>query len=225
MVEITTPTFQNTSVLISPPIIPEQFQLEETLNLGVLASGSGSNFEAIAQSIAAGKLNARIQVIIYNKPKAKAAERAKNLGIPAVLLDHRHYKSREALDFAIVKTLQEYQADWVIMAGWMRIVTSTLLDAFRDRVINIHPSLLPSFPGIKAVEQALDAGVKVTGCTVHLACLEVDSGPILMQAVVPILADDTAETLHSRIQIQEHHIFPPAIALAAKRLQNTDPLV
>lgn len=209
--------FQNTPALISPPIVPEEIKLEQTLNLGVLASGSGSNFEAIANAIEAGKLNATIQVLIYNKPKAKAAERAKNLGIPAVLLNHKHYKSREELDRAIVETLQKYAADWVIMAGWMRIVTSTLLNAFRDRVINIHPSLLPSFPGIKAVEQALEAGVKVTGCTVHLACVEVDSGPILIQAVVPILPEDTSNTLHARIQIQEHRIFPPAIALAARR--------
>ncbi|MGK7923973.1 MAG: phosphoribosylglycinamide formyltransferase [Spirulina sp.] len=219
MLETVSPALPNTPVLISPPIVPEAIKLEQTLNLGVLASGSGSNFEAIAKAIVSGQLNAKIHVLIYNKPKAKAVKRAKNLGIPAVLLNHRHYKSREELDLAIVKTLQEYQVDWVIMAGWMRIVTPTLLDAFRDRVINIHPSLLPSFPGIKAVEQALAAGVKVTGCTVHLARVEVDSGPILIQAVVPILPEDTPDTLHARIQIQEHRIFPPAIALAAQRWQ------
>ncbi|MEM9538139.1 MAG: phosphoribosylglycinamide formyltransferase [Cyanobacteria bacterium P01_E01_bin.42] len=215
--EITSPESQNSSVLISPPITSEETKLEQTLHLGVLASGSGSNFEAIAKAIEAGQLNAKIQVLIYNKPKAKAAERAKNLGIPSVLLNHKHYKSREELDRAIVETLQQYQANWVIMAGWMRVVTSTLLDAFPDRAINIHPSLLPSFPGTKAVEQALEAGVKVTGCTVHLVCVEVDSGPILMQAVVPVLPDDTPDTLHARIQVQEHRIFPPAIALATRQ--------
>ncbi|MFN6234261.1 phosphoribosylglycinamide formyltransferase, partial [Microcystis sp.] len=115
-----------------------------------------------------------------------------------------------------VETFQEYGVKWVIMAGWMRIVTPVLLDAFPDRVINIHPSLLPSFKGVRAVEQALAAGVKVTGCTVHIARAEVDSGPILMQAVVPILPDDTAASLHERIQVHEHRIFPVAIALAAK---------
>ncbi len=131
------------------------------------------------------------------------------------MLNHRDYPSRESLDAEIVKTFQEYDIEYVIMAGWMRIVTSVLLDAFPDRVINIHPSLLPSFPGIKAVEKALTAGVKITGCTVHIAHLEVDSGPILMQAAVPILANDTAASLHARIQVQEHKTLVGAIALLA----------
>jgi phosphoribosylglycinamide formyltransferase 1 len=185
------------------------------LKLGVLASGSGSNFEVIAQAIQNQKLNARIQVLIYNNPEAKAAARAEKYGIPSILLNHRDCKSREELDIKIVNTLQEYDVEWVIMAGWMRIVTQVLLDAFPDKVVNIHPSLLPSFPGIRAVEQALKAGVKITGCTVHIARLEVDSGPILMQAAVPILPDDTAETLHARIQVQEHKIMVGAIALIA----------
>jgi phosphoribosylglycinamide formyltransferase-1 len=133
-----------------------------------------------------------------------------------VFLNHRDYKKREDLDMAIVNTLKEYQVEWVIMAGWMRIVTEVLVNAFPNRVINIHPSILPSFKGIHAIEQALQAKVKVTGCTVHLVSVEVDSGPILMQAVVPILSDDTPETLHARVQIQEHRIFPQAIVLAAK---------
>ncbi len=113
--------------------------------------------------------------------------------------------------------MRRYDVDWVILAGWMRVVTSTFIDAFPNKIINIHPSLLPSFKGIHAVEQALEAGVKITGCTVHLVCLEVDSGEILIQAAVPILPDDTAETLHARIQIQEHRILPQAIALAAQK--------
>ncbi|MDP5337120.1 MAG: phosphoribosylglycinamide formyltransferase, partial [Nodularia sp. (in: cyanobacteria)] len=185
------------------------------LKLGVMASGSGSNFEAVAQAIADEQLNAQIQVLIYNNPTAKAPIRAANHGVEAVLLNHRDYKNREAFDVQIVKTLQQYDVDWVIMAGWMRLVTPVLIDAFPDKIINIHPSLLPSFKGINAVEQALASGVKITGCTVHLVCLEVDSGPILIQAAVPILPDDTAETLHARIQIQEHLILPQAIALAA----------
>ncbi|BCL37019.1 phosphoribosylglycinamide formyltransferase [Nostoc sp. MS1] len=181
-----------------------------------MASGSGSNFEAVAQAIDDNQLNAQIQVLIYNNPSAKAASRAANRGIEAVLLNHREYKNREMLDQKIVQTLQEYDVEWVILAGWMRVVTSVLIDAFPNRIINIHPSLLPSFKGIHAVEQALKAGVKITGCTVHLVRLEVDSGPVLMQAAVPILPDDTAETLHARIQVQEHRILPQAITLAAQ---------
>jgi phosphoribosylglycinamide formyltransferase-1 len=121
------------------------------------------------------------------------------------------------LDQAIVATLQDYGVEWVIMAGWMRIVTPVLLRAYDQRVLNIHPSLLPSFRGVNAIQQALEAGVKVTGCTVHYAVAEVDSGPIVMQAAVPILPTDTAATLHARIQMQEHEIFPMAIALAASQ--------
>ena len=126
-----------------------------------------------------------------------------------------------ALDKEIVTAFQQAGVHWVIMAGWMRIVTPVLLTAFAERVINIHPSLLPSFPGIHAIEQALDAGVKVTGCTVHFAEPKVDSGPIIAQAAVPIVAGDTAESLHERVQIQEHRIFPWAIALAAQKVRKS----
>lgn len=190
---------------------------QKPLRLGVMASGSGSNFEAIAQAIADQQLNAHIQVLVYNNPEAKAAARADRWDIPKVLLNHRQFESREALDGAIVETMQQYQVDVIVMAGWMRIVTDVLINAFPDRLVNIHPSLLPSFRGTHAVEQALAAGVKITGCTVHLVRLEVDSGPIIMQAAVPILPDDTVETLHQRIQVQEHRIFPAAIALLAYR--------
>jgi phosphoribosylglycinamide formyltransferase-1 len=152
---------------------------------------------------------------VYNNPQAGVAERAKRLGIPAVLLNHRHYDSREALDLDIIETMKAHNADWVIMAGWMRCVTQVLIDAFPGRTLNIHPSLLPSFPGIHAVEQALTAKVKVSGCTVHHVELKVDSGPIIIQAAVPVLPDDSPATLQARIQEQEHRIFPAAIALAA----------
>lgn len=208
--------------LISPDISYDRLSLKTPIRLGILASGSGSNFEAIALAIADGKLNATIPIVIYNNPNAAVIERASRLGVKAILLDHRLYKRREDLDRAIVETLHQHQVDWVIMAGWMRIVTSVLLDAYRDRVLNIHPSLLPSFPGIRAVEQALAAKVKVTGCTVHFAHLEVDSGPIVMQAVVPVKAEDTVETLHQRIQTQEYRIFPRAIALAAYQAQTQE---
>ncbi|NEO25746.1 MAG: phosphoribosylglycinamide formyltransferase [Kamptonema sp. SIO4C4] len=209
----------STPSFLSPPVTVEDIYLDSPLRLGVLASGSGSNFEAIATAIESGQLNATIPVLIYNKPKAKVTERAKRFNVPALLHNHRDYPTREALDRQIVETFQSHGVDWVIMAGWMRIVTPVLLEAFRDRILNIHPSLLPSFPGIHGIEQALEAGVKITGCTVHIAQEKVDSGPIIMQAAVPILPDDTPETLHQRVQVQEHKIFPQAIALAAKQFR------
>ena len=202
-------------VLISPNLSSLKLDLDKPIQLGIMASGSGTNFEAVAQAIADDRLNAEIKVLIYNNPQAKVRSRAEKWNIPAVLLDHRQYKQRESLDREIVATLKQYGVEWVVMAGWMRIVTQVLLDGFPDRVINIHPSLLPSFKGIRAIEQALDARVKITGCTVHLVSLEVDSGLILIQAAVPVLADDTLETLHARIQKQEHRILPEAITLAA----------
>ncbi|MEO1636681.1 MAG: phosphoribosylglycinamide formyltransferase [Cyanobacteria bacterium J06631_9] len=187
------------------------------IKLGIMASGSGSNFEAIAQAIARKELNATIEIVIYNNPTAKVAQRASRLGVPIKLMDHRTYETREALDSAIAAQLKNYQVDWVIMAGWMRRVTQQLLSAFPERILNIHPSLLPSFPGIRAVEQALAAQVKITGCSVHLVELIVDSGPIIMQAAVPVLPTDTPATLQARIQAQEHRIFPQAIAIAAQQ--------
>ncbi|MGD1701819.1 phosphoribosylglycinamide formyltransferase [Dapis sp. BLCC M229] len=212
-----TQVLNSNSCLISPAIPENALQKYSPLKLGILASGNGSNFEAIAEAINNQKLNAQIQVMIYNNPGAKVISRAEKWSVPSVLLNHREYKNREEFDSQIVKTLQEYDVEWVIMAGWMRIVTKVLIDAFPNQVINIHPSLLPSFKGIKAVEQALQAGVKITGCTVHLVDVEVDNGPILMQAAVPILPDDTPETLHERIQVQEHQIIVGAIALAASK--------
>jgi phosphoribosylglycinamide formyltransferase-1 len=185
------------------------------LKLGVMASGSGSNFEAIAQAIQDGQLNADIQVLIYNNPGAKVVDRAKRFNVPTTLLNHREYETREALDHAIVTTFKEHSVDWIVMAGWMRIVTPVLIQAFPNRILNIHPSLLPSFKGNRAVEQALSAGVKITGCTVHLVVSEVDSGEIIMQAAVPVMPNDTPETLQNRIHAQEHQIYPQAIAIAA----------
>jgi phosphoribosylglycinamide formyltransferase-1 len=207
--------FSSTSSLVFPEVLPSVEPTSEPLKLGLMASGSGSNVEAIASAITAGKLNAQIQVVVYNNPNATVAARAERLGLPKILLNHRHFSNREALDQAIVETMKQHQVGWVIMAGWMRIVTQVLIDAFPKRILNIHPSLLPSFPGAHAIEQALKAGVKITGCTVHYVELEVDSGPIIIQAAVPVLPNDTPETLHQRIQVQEHRIFPMGIALAA----------
>jgi phosphoribosylglycinamide formyltransferase-1 len=205
------------TVLISPnlPALALSQVKSAPIQLGIMASGSGTNFEAVVKAIAEDQLNAEIKVLIYNKPQAKVKQRAEKYQIPTVLIDHRHYKQRTSLDQEIVAVLKAHGVDWVIMAGWMRIVTEVLLKGYPNRVINIHPSLLPSFKGIRAIEQALAAKVKITGCTVHLVSLEVDSGEILMQAAVPILPDDTLETLHARIQVQEHYILPQAIALAA----------
>jgi len=204
--------------LVSPNLTPEGVKLKQPVKLGIMASGSGTNFEAIAQAIAEKRLNAQIPALIYNNPEAKVKARAERWGVPPILLNHREYKSREKLDEAIVQVLQEKQVDLVVMAGWMRIVTEVLINSFPNRVINIHPSLLPSFKGIHAIEQALTAKVKITGCTVHLASVEVDSGPILIQAAVPVLENDTPDSLHARIQVQEHRILPEAIALAAQQI-------
>ncbi len=186
--------------------------LKNLSHLGILASGSGSNMEAIAHAIGNQAINAQIRVVIYNNPDAKVKERAERLGIPAILVNHRDYPTREDLDRAIIQTLNAYQVDLVIMAGWMRVVTQVLIDAFSDRILNIHPSLLPSFRGTHAIDQALNYGVKIAGCTVHIVSLEVDSGKILEQAAVPILANDTVTSLQQRIQVQEHLIYPKAIA-------------
>ena len=207
----------DTPSLISPTPITSSKALPPLI-LGVMASGSGSNFEAVAKSIETGNLNAKIAILIHNRPDIQVIDRAQKRGIPTVLLDHRNYPTREDLDRAIVATLQAHQVECVVMAGWMRVITQVLIDAFVDRVINIHPSLLPSFPGIRSIEQALAAKVKITGCTVHLVSLEVDSGPILVQSAVPVLPEDTAATLHARVQMQEHIILPQAIELLAQKL-------
>jgi phosphoribosylglycinamide formyltransferase-1 len=205
--------------LISPPLNLSAIPQSRCLSLGVMASGSGSNFEAIAVAITQQQLNADVKLVIYNNPQATVKERANRYGVPHLLLNHRDYSTREALDADIVRHFRQAEVEWVIMAGWMRIVTPVLLEAFSGRILNIHPSLLPNFRGVRAIEQALAAGVKVSGCTVHFAEAEVDSGPIVAQAVVPILADDTVDTLHARIQAQEHHLFPLAIALAAYQIR------
>ena len=205
--------------LVSPHIPTDSRSSIKPVKLGIMASGSGSNFEAVAQAIEDGQLNAEIQVLIYNNPDAYAAVRADTRNVKAVLINHREYKHREELDKQIVETLLAHGVEWVIMAGWMRLVTQVLIDAFPKKMINIHPSLLPSFKGVRAIEQAIKAQVKITGCTVHLVSLEMDSGEIIMQAAVPVIPEDTPETLHKRIQIQEHRILPAAIQLAVNSYQ------
>jgi len=203
--------------LVVPPLPAPWPTFAAPLSLGVMASGTGTNLEALATAIQRGDLHAQIRLVVYNNPDAPVAQRAARLGIPALLLDHRTYSSREALDRAIIVALQSHGVEWVIMAGWMRRVTSVLIEAFPQRILNIHPSLLPSFPGLHAVEQALAAQVAIAGCTVHHVVEAVDSGPIVMQAAVPVQPTDTAASLQARIQVQEHRIFPAAIALAASQ--------
>jgi phosphoribosylglycinamide formyltransferase-1 len=183
-----------------------------------MASGSGSNFEALVEACRANNLPAEVALLAVNNPGCGAQQRAERLNVPWCLHDHRRFASREALDRALVGSFQAARVDLVVMAGWMRIVTAELIQAFPDRLVNIHPSLLPSFRGARAVEQALAAGVTLTGCSAHLVQLEVDSGPILVQAAVPIASDDTRESLSARIHRQEHRILPLAVQLAAQRL-------
>ena len=184
-----------------------------------MASGSGSNFEALVQASRRGELAAEVALLVVNNAGCGAQQRAERLGIPWQLHDHRSHPSREALDQALTTSFQAAAVDLVVMAGWMRIVTQTLIDAYPERLINIHPSLLPSFRGARAIEQALAAGVRISGCTAHLVSLEVDTGPILVQAAVPVHQNDDATSLAARIHVQEHRILPLAVQLAAERLR------
>ncbi len=192
---------------------------EAKLRVGVLASGRGSNLQAIIDAIEAGKLAARIAVVISNKKDAQALERARRHGVADVFLDPAPYKdrpdSRETYDRAVLEVLRKHNVELVALAGYMKIVTRVLIDAYPNRIMNIHPSLLPSFPGLKAQQQALDWGVKVSGCTVHFVTEGVDTGPIIRQAAVPVQENDTAETLETRILTEEHRIYPEAIQLFA----------
>ncbi|MGA1302487.1 MAG: phosphoribosylglycinamide formyltransferase [Cyanobium sp.] len=188
------------------------------LRLGVLASGEGSNFEALVQATRSQQLQASVELLVVNHEQCGARARAERLGIPWRWIDHRAFPSREALDDMLIGAFRGVGVDLVVMAGWMRIVSPRLIEAFPDRLLNIHPSLLPSFRGLDAVGQALACGVRITGCTVHLVRPEVDDGPILVQSAVPVHPQDDAPSLAARIHAQEHRILPLAVALAARRL-------
>ena len=190
--------------------------MTEKITIGVLVSGNGSNLQSIIDSAEAGKIDVEIACVISNKAKAFALERAKRHQIPAFYLDHRSFSSREEFDAAVVDLLQEHQVQLVAMAGFNRIITSVLLNAFPLSLVNIHPALLPSFPGANAQRQALEHGVKIAGCTVHFVDEGTDSGPIIIQAAVPAFDNDTEETLSARILAEEHKIFPKAIQLFAE---------
>ena len=186
------------------------------LRLAVLASGRGSNLQAIIDAITEGRLHAVLALVISNKAEAQALERARTHGAPAVFLDPKATPGRDAYDAVILEHLRKHDVGLVALAGYMKIVTRVLIDAYANRIMNIHPSLLPSFPGLKAQQQALDWGAKVSGCTVHFVEEGVDTGPIIQQAAVPVLEGDTAESLEARILAQEHRIYPEAIQLFAE---------
>lgn len=187
-----------------------------TLPLGVLVSGSGSNLQAILDAIREGQLSADLRVVISNRPGVLALSRAEKAGVRAVCLDHKSYESREAFDADLLKVLREAGVEWVALAGFMRVLSKGFLDAYKNRVINIHPSLLPAFPGINAQKQAFEHGVRVAGCTVHFVDHGVDTGPIISQCAVPVLSGDTAETLRDRILAEEHKLFVEALRLISE---------
>ncbi|MFO0757272.1 MAG: phosphoribosylglycinamide formyltransferase [Byssovorax sp.] len=190
------------------------------MNLGVLISGRGSNLGAILDAIAAGKLDADVRLVVSNKAGAGGLDRAKAAGVPTRVISHRDYPDRESFDAALVAALREAGVTWVVLAGFMRIVTPVLLGAFPYHVVNIHPSLLPSFPGVDAQAQALDYGAAITGCTVHLVDAGTDTGPILAQAAVPILPGDTHDSLAARILVEEHRLLVHVLgALGAGKLR------
>jgi phosphoribosylglycinamide formyltransferase-1 len=180
--------------------------------LGILLSGRGSNFEAIAGSIDAGRLDARIAVVISNRPEARGLEIARQRGLPAVLIPSKGL-DRESYDRLLVAELRAREVDLVCLAGYMRLLSAAFVREFPLRILNIHPSLLPAFPGLDAQHQALEHGVKISGCTVHFVDENLDAGPIVIQAAVPVLDTDTTESLSARILTEEHRIYTEAIRI------------
>ena len=180
--------------------------------LGILLSGRGSNFEAIARNVQAGRIPAEIGVVISNKEEAAGLAIAGQMGLNALCIPSKG-KEREAFERELVASLRQHEVDLVCLAGFMRVLTSYFIREFKGRILNIHPAILPSFPGVEAQKQALDYGVKFTGCTVHFVDEGVDTGPVVAQAVVPILDNDTPETLAARILKEEHRIYTEAVCL------------
>ncbi|MGH9456714.1 MAG: phosphoribosylglycinamide formyltransferase [Thermoanaerobaculia bacterium] len=181
--------------------------------LAILLSGRGSNFAAIHEAIARGELDARIAAVISNKPSAAGLEKAREWGHPTAVIPHRDFDSREAHERAVIASIEESGADLVVLAGYMRLLSERFVGSFRGRILNIHPSLLPAFPGADAQAQALAHGVKVSGCTVHLVDDTLDGGPILVQRTVPVHDDDSTDTLAARILEQEHVAYVEALRI------------
>jgi phosphoribosylglycinamide formyltransferase-1 len=190
------------------------------VRLGILLSGRGSNLQAIIDAVEAGSLAAEIAVVVSNKKDAGGLERARKHGLRAVFIDPKlyagHQDSRETYDRAVLETLRQHGVELVLLAGYMKIVTGVLVKAYENRMMNIHPSLLPSFPGLEVQKKAIEHGCKIAGCTVHFVTEGVDEGPIIIQAAVPIFEDDQPETLASRILEEEHKIYPRAVQLYAE---------
>jgi len=189
--------------------------MKRKLAIGVLVSGSGSNLQSIINSIEQGRLDAEIKIVVSNIRDAYALQRAKNHSLPTAFVSPEDFETREAFDGEIVRILQAKGVELVVMAGFMRIITTVLLQAYPEKIINVHPALLPSFPGMHAQRQAVNYGVRFAGCTVHFVDLGVDSGPIIIQAIVPVYDEDTEETLSQRILKEEHRIYPQAIQFFA----------
>lgn len=184
--------------------------------LGILLSGRGSNFEAIADSVAAGRIDAEIAVVLSNRPEARGLEIARSRGLNAVCIPSKGL-DRDVYDRMVAEVLKKNRVDLVCLAGFMRLLSAYFIREFPLRILNIHPSLLPAFPGLDAQHQALEHGVKLSGCTVHFVDENLDSGPILIQTAVPVLDDDTADSLSARILKQEHRIYTEAIRLVLSR--------
>jgi len=183
------------------------------VKLGVLISGEGTNLQAIIEAIDRNELAAEIRVVISNKIAARGLERARRRAIPAEFIDHRSFPSREDFDRALVDSLRAHQVELVICAGFMRLLSPVMIDAFRNRIMNIHPALCPAFPGVNAQRQALDYGVRFSGCTVFFVTEGIDDGPVIVQAVVPVEQDDDEVALAARIHAEEHRIYTQAIRL------------
>ena len=187
------------------------------MRVGVLASGSGSNFQALVEALNVESSAARVEVLVCNVPDAKALERAKTLGIEAVVIDHREFRgAREAFDAKVVEALKARNIELVALAGYMRLVTPIFLRGFPGRVINLHPALLPSFPGLHGVKQAIDAGVAIAGCTIHFVDEGTDTGPIIAQAAVKVLPGDDEVSLAARIHREEHRLYPAVVQAIAR---------
>jgi len=180
-------------------------------SIGVLISGRGSNLQAIIDAIGDGRLDARVAVVISNRADAHGLERARAAGIETLVRDHKGWPSRDAYEAVLVEDLRARGVRVVCLAGFMRLLGATFVNAFPNRILNIHPALLPSFPGLHAQRQALEHGVRFSGATVHLVDTSLDAGPIVLQAVVPVFTDDTEDTLSARILAEEHRIYPEAI--------------
>ena len=182
-------------------------------NLGVLISGRGSNLQALIDAVESGELDARIVVVVSNKPEAAGLDRARAAGIDTLTINHRDFPSRDEFDRGVAAALRERGVHLVCLAGFMRLIGAPMLEAFPNAILNIHPSLLPAFPGVEAQKQALAYGVKVSGVTVHLVTGELDGGPIILQTAVPVREDDTVDALSARILVEEHRAYPDAVKI------------